>query len=80
MIVFLLKPDKLMADLQLKALVRKIDDLILLCDQLDNENRQLKSQAIDWAVEREQLIEKSAMARSKVVAMITKLKALEQEQ
>lgn len=68
-----------MADPQLKALARKIDDLILLCGQLDEENRLLKAKASDWAKEREQLVEKTDMARSRVQSMIVRLKALEQE-
>lgn len=68
-----------MTDPQMKILTRKIDDLIQLCSQLDQENRLLKSNASDWRVEREQLIEKTNMARNKVDAMITRLKSLEQE-
>lgn len=68
-----------MADPQLKALTVKINDLIQLCEQLDKENRLLKSDAANWAEEREQLIEKTEIARSKVASMITRLKALEQE-
>lgn len=68
-----------MDDMQLKALTRKIDDLIELCGQLDKENRQLKHDARDWQQEREQLIEKTEVARTKVESMITRLKALEQQ-
>lgn len=67
------------ADPQLKALTVKINDLIQLCDQLDKENRLLKTDAVNWAEEREQLIEKTEIARIKVASMITRLKALEQE-
>lgn len=68
-----------MADNQLKALANKIDDLIHLCDQLDQENRVLKNQAANWIDEREQLVEKTEIARNKVETMITRLKALEQQ-
>ena len=68
-----------MADQQLKVLASKINDLIRLCDQMDSENRQLKSAAAGWAQERDQLVEKTDMARNKVETMITRLKALEQE-
>ncbi len=68
-----------MADQQLKALANKIDDLIQLCDQLDQENRALKTDAANWLQEREQLVEKTEVARSKVESMITRLKALEQQ-
>jgi cell division protein ZapB len=64
---------------QLKLLDRKINDLIQLCEQLDRENRLLKNSAQGWQQEREQLIQKTESARSKVEAMIIRLKALEQE-
>ncbi len=68
-----------MADQQIKSLAAKIDDLITLCAQLNDENRRLKSQATQWAQEREQLIEKTEIARNKVETMISRLRALEQE-
>lgn len=68
-----------MADPQLKALSTRIDDLIALCSQLDQENRKLKDEASQWLQEREQLVEKTELARTKVETMITRLKALEQE-
>ena len=68
-----------MADKQLKTLAAKVNDLIQLCELLDQENRELKSQASGWAEEREQLIEKTEVARKKVELMISRLKALEQE-
>ncbi|MBL4826698.1 MAG: TIGR02449 family protein [Spongiibacteraceae bacterium] len=68
-----------MAYPQLKTLTHKVEDLIQLCEQLDKENRTLKSEAINWRVEREQLIDKTEMARTRVESMITRLKALEKE-
>ena len=68
-----------MDDQQLKALARKIDDLIQLCGQLEQENRQLKTAEGSWQQEREQLIEKTEIARGRVESMITRLKSLEQE-
>lgn len=64
---------------QFKLLERKIGDLIALCEQLDRENRVLKTTANDWQLEREQLIQKTEIARSKVEAMIIRLKAMEKE-
>ncbi len=63
----------------MKALSKKIEGLIEFCGQLDSENRKLKAEAIGWQQEREQLIEKTETARNRVEAMITKLKAIEQE-
>ncbi|HEY3699439.1 MAG TPA: TIGR02449 family protein [Spongiibacteraceae bacterium] len=64
---------------QFKLLERKIGDLIHLCEQLDRENRLLKTAANGWQQEREQLIQKTEVARSKVEAMIIRLKTLEQQ-
>lgn len=64
---------------QFKLLERKIGDLIALCEQLDRENRVLKTTANEWQQEREQLIQKTEIARSKVEAMIIRLKAMEKE-
>jgi cell division protein ZapB len=63
----------------LKSLERKIAELIHLCEQLDRENRFLKNEAHGWQREREQLIQKTEMARTKVEAMIARLRTLEQE-
>jgi cell division protein ZapB len=60
-------------------LERKIGDLIALCEQLDRENRVLKNTANEWQQEREQLIQKTEIARSKVEAMIIRLKSMEKE-
>lgn len=62
-----------------KVLERKIADLIHVCEQLNTENRTLKVEALSWQREREQLIQKTEMARVKVEAMILRLKTLEQE-
>jgi cell division protein ZapB len=63
----------------LKSLERKVADLIHLCEQLNTENKALKVEALSWQREREQLIQKTEMARTKVEAMIERLKTLEQE-
>lgn len=68
-----------MADQQMQSLERKVDELIQLCDQLDRENRLLKANADSWKQEREKLLEKTDLARSKVESMIQRLRALEQE-
>lgn len=64
--------------LQIKALEQKTDDLIGLCEQLSRENRHLKAEVYNWHKEREQLVKKTELARTKVEAMISRLKSLEQ--
>jgi len=68
-----------MAENQLKALAKKIDELITLCADLNHENQSLKRDNQSWQSERLQLVETNELARSKVEAMINRLQALEQE-
>jgi cell division protein ZapB len=66
-----------MAENPLKDLEKKIDELISLCEELNRENRALKSEIASWADERQDLIDKNEMARSKVEAMIDRLRTME---
>ena len=68
-----------MADNPVKAVEKKIDELIQLCEQLNRENQTLKASAASWQRERESLLEKTNLARNKVESMIQRLRALEQE-
>ena len=67
-----------MADTQLKQLEGKIDELISLCSELNLENQSLKADSASWYMERQSLVEKSELARTKVEAMLKRLKAMEQ--
>ncbi len=57
----------------LKALELKIDELILLCNQLDAENQTLKRKSLDWQVERTILIEKNSNASERMKALLEQL-------
>jgi cell division protein ZapB len=61
----------------LQGLEAQVDDLIQTCDQLTDENRALRDQQSSLVAERASLIEKSELARSRVEAMIERLKAME---
>lgn len=63
----------------LSALEAKLDRLIQLCERLRQENRQLREQESGWLRERTRLIEKNELARTRVEAMISRLKSLEAE-
>ncbi|QFY88798.1 TIGR02449 family protein [Magnetovirga frankeli] len=65
------------ADNDLLKLEQRVDELISTCTQLGEENRSLKAQQEKLVAERAALIEKTELARSRVEAMITRLKALE---
>jgi cell division protein ZapB len=64
---------------QFKALEHQIDQLIYRCSQLEQELKNLRQQESGWKKERVKLIEKNELARTRVEAMIHRLKALEQE-
>lgn len=66
-----------MADNPLKELESKIDELIALCQDLKRENRALKIEVAGWREERKDLLDKNELARSKVEAMIDRLRAME---
>ncbi|HEY9034810.1 MAG TPA: TIGR02449 family protein, partial [Pseudomonadales bacterium] len=54
---------------QIAALEKKLDELIRLCEVLNNENHILKSRESNWAMERARLVEKNELARVKIEAM-----------
>jgi cell division protein ZapB len=64
---------------QFRALEHQIDQLIYRSQQLEQENKTLRNQEVLWKKERVKLIEKNELARTRVEAMIHRLKALEQE-
>ena len=63
----------------LKTLEQRVDDLIRLCSRMDQEIRTLKVAERNLRDERAQLLRKNEDARSKVEAMIMRLRSLEQE-
>jgi cell division protein ZapB len=66
-----------MADNQLQILEQKIDELIALCQQLNRENQALKADSTSWQRERQDLMDKNALARNRVEAMINRLRTTE---
>ncbi|MCQ4348808.1 TIGR02449 family protein [Pseudomonas stutzeri] len=68
-----------MEDADLNALAAKIEQLIRQVEQLRLENRQLRAGEQQWRAERTRLIEQNELARQTVEAMISRLKALEQD-
>jgi len=66
-----------MSNNPLKELEHKIDELISLCKELNQENRALKAEIAGWRDERRDLMDKNELARSKVEAMIDRLRTME---
>lgn len=62
----------------LSALNERIDRLLELCRTLQGENRSLRQSQEQLTTERAQLLARNEQARSRVEAMILRLKSLEQ--
>ncbi|MGR6033984.1 MAG: TIGR02449 family protein [Candidatus Nitrosoglobus sp.] len=67
-----------MVENTIEQLEWRIDELIKLCDYLKEENRALHAQIVELASEQARLIEQTELARSRVEAMIIRLKSMEQ--
>ena len=65
--------------MEIKDLEAKIDELIDLIDELEKKSALTEADRNSLLKERTRLIEKNEMAKSKVEAMIMRLKALEQD-
>ncbi|MHC9084802.1 TIGR02449 family protein [Luteimonas sp. RIT-PG2_3] len=63
---------------QLRALTARVDGLVERLQRLSDENRSLRQQYEHITTERSQLLAKNEQARSRVEAMIARLKSLEQ--
>ena len=64
-------------DVELKRLDESVDVLLGTISQLKEENVQLRSQQEFLQVERSRLMEKTETARTRVEAIINRLKAME---
>ena len=64
--------------LELKDLEEKLDQLISQYQSVKNENNSLKTKQEVLVMEKAKLLEKTTLARTRVEAMITRLKEMEQ--
>lgn len=67
------------AESDLIRLEQKINMLIKVCDELKSENNLLRERQASLVVERAKLIEQSELARTKLEAMIERLKLMEND-
>ncbi|MDA0788335.1 MAG: TIGR02449 family protein [Proteobacteria bacterium] len=65
--------------MEIEELENKIDELIQICDELLHKQSLMEADREKLLSERTRLLEKNEMAKSKVEAMIMRLKALEQD-
>jgi len=63
---------------ELRKLEVRLDELVTSIERLKEENRPLRDQQDNLVSERANLIEKNEMAKTRVEAMINRLKAMEQ--
>ena len=68
-----------MSDTDIIKLENRIDELITICDQLKSENTVLRERQELMADERERLIEKADMARTRVEAILARLRTMESQ-
>jgi cell division protein ZapB len=67
-------------DAELQRLEKRLDELVVICRQLQEENRSLKQRQDTLIEDRATLLQKNEQVRGRVEAMITRLKAMEQAQ
>ena len=67
-------------DLELQRLEKRLDELVVICKQLQDENRSLKQRQDSLIEDRATLLQKNEQVRGRVEAMINRLKAMEQTQ
>lgn len=65
-------------DLELKRLEKRVDELVVICRKLQEENESLRIRQDSLTAERATLLQKNEQVRGRVEAMITRLKAMEQ--
>lgn len=65
--------------MDLEKLEKKVDDLIRLCDKLQQENTHLRNQNAQNKAVQTDLTKRNALARTRMESMIKRLKSLEVE-
>lgn len=69
--------DNKFIETELKRLEGRIDELVVTCRELKEENRSLKQRQDALVAERATLLQKNEQVRGRVEAMINRLKAME---
>ena len=64
-------------EIELKRLERRLEELIAVCRQLKEENRSLRQRQDNLMMERASLMQRNEQVRTRVEAMIGRLKAME---
>ncbi len=64
-------------DIELKKLENRVDELIHICARLTDENRSLRNQHDTLQQDRNQLVQKNELVKTRVEAMVARLKSME---
>jgi cell division protein ZapB len=64
-------------EMELKRLEKRVDELVITLTQLKEENRALRSRQDSLGAERSALLHKNEQVRTRVEAMIGRLKSME---
>jgi len=67
-----------MTDTSFNTLEDKVDELIQLCNDMKKENQILRDDKHNWESERNSLVEKNQLARTRLEKVLQRLKTLEQ--
>jgi cell division protein ZapB len=65
-------------DLDLRRLEKRLEELVVVCKQLQEENKSLRARQESLMSERASLLQKNEQVRGRVEAMIGRLKGMEQ--
>ncbi len=65
-------------DLELRRLEKRLEELVVVCRQLQEENQSLRQRQDSLINERASLLQKNEQVRGRVEAMIGRLKGMEQ--
>jgi cell division protein ZapB len=65
-------------DLELRRLEKRLEELVVVCRQLQEENKSLRQRQDSLMSERASLLHKNEQVRGRVEAMIGRLKGMEQ--
>jgi cell division protein ZapB len=65
-------------DVELKRLEKRLEELVVVCRQLQEENKSLRHRQESLTSERATLLHKNEQVRGRVEAMIGRLKGMEQ--
>jgi cell division protein ZapB len=71
--------NKTFQDADLKRLEFSLDELIRMCERLQQENSRLRNEQMRLKAERTMLIKKNELSKKRMEAIVTRLKSMELE-